>query len=116
MLSARKDCRVTVAQRVLVVDGLSETEAVLRAVLEPKGLEVDRVRGVSTGVFSRGRLAAKERPSLVVLHVEDGPVPIPTPDGWQDVPRIIIGATKDAPRPGWRLSSTISKSRSNTAN
>jgi CheY-like chemotaxis protein len=97
MLSARKDCRVTVAQRVLVVDGLSETEEVLRAVLEPKGLEVDRVRGIGTGVFSRGRLAAKERPSLVVLHVEDGPVPIRTPDGWQDVPRIVIGATKDAP-------------------
>jgi CheY-like chemotaxis protein len=94
---ARKDCRVTVAQRVLVVDGLSETEEVLRAVFEPKGLEVDRVRGADTGVFSRERLAAKERPSLVVLHVEDGPTSIPTSDGWQDVPRIVIGATKDAP-------------------
>jgi len=97
MLSARKDCRVTVAQRVLVVDGLSETEAVLRAVLEPKGLEVDRVRGADTGVFSRGRLAARKRPSLVVLHVEDGRALIPASDGWQDVPRIVIGATKDAP-------------------
>ncbi len=95
MLSARKDCRVTVAQRVLVVDGLSETEEVLRAVLEPKGLEVDRVRGADTGVFSRGRLGAKKRPSLVVLHVEDGRALIPTSDGWQDVPRIVIGATKD---------------------
>jgi CheY-like chemotaxis protein len=97
MLSARKDCRVTVAQRVLVVDGLSETEEVLRAVLEPKGLEVDRVRGADTGVFSRARLAAKKRPSLVVLHVEDGRAPMPASDGWQDVPRIVIGATKDAP-------------------
>ena len=69
---------MTVAQRVLVVDGLSETEAVLRAVLEPKGLEVDRIRGVDSGVFSRERLAAKERPSLVVLHVEGGPTSIPT--------------------------------------
>src|SRR5580658_11019808 len=97
ILSARKDCRVTVAQRVLVVDGLSETEAVLRAVLEPKGLEVDRVRGADTGVFSRGRQAAKQRPSLVVLHVEDGRALIPASDGWQDVPRIVIGATKDVP-------------------
>ena len=88
---------MTVAQRVLVVDGLSETEQVLRAVLEPKGLEVDRVRGADTGAFSPGRLAAKERPSLVVLHVEGGPAPILTSDGWQDVPRIVIGATKDAP-------------------
>jgi CheY-like chemotaxis protein len=88
---------VTVAQRVLVVDGLSETEAVLRAVLEPKGLEVDRIRGVDSGVFSRERLAAKERPSLVVLHVEGGPTSIPTSDGWQDVPRIVIGATKGDP-------------------
>jgi DNA-binding NtrC family response regulator len=96
-LSARKDCRVTVAQRVLVVDGLSETEEVLRAALQPKGLEVDRIRGVDPGVFIRGRLAANERPSLVVLHVEDGPALIPASDGWQDVPRIVIGATKDSP-------------------
>jgi DNA-binding NtrC family response regulator len=87
---------VTVAHRVLVVDGLSETEEVLRAVLEPKGLEVDRVRGVDSGVFSRERLAAKVRPSLVVLHLEDGPTPIPASDAWQDVPRIVIGATKEA--------------------
>jgi CheY-like chemotaxis protein len=87
---------VTVAQRVLVVDGLSETEEVLRAVLEPKGLEVDRVRGADTVVFSRARLAAKKRPSLVVLHVEDGRTPMPASDGWQNVPRIVIGATKDA--------------------
>ncbi len=85
---------MTLAQRVLVVDGLAETEEVLRAVLEPKGLKVDRIRGAGTGEFATGKLAAKRRPSLVVLHVEDGPTQIPTSDGWQDVPRILIGATK----------------------
>ncbi|HUE12529.1 MAG TPA: hypothetical protein VMR25_00070 [Planctomycetaceae bacterium] len=85
---------MTLAQRVLVVDGLAETEEVLRAVLEPKGLEVDRIRGAGTGEFASGNLAAKRRPSLVVLHVEDGPDQIPTSDGWQNVPRILIGATK----------------------
>jgi len=79
---------------VLVVDGLSETEEVLRAVLEPRGLKVDRIRGAVTGENAGGRLAAKRRPSVVVLHVEDGPEQIPTSDGWQDVPRIVIGATK----------------------
>jgi hypothetical protein len=34
----------------------------------------------------------------MVLHVEDGPTPIPANAGWQDVPRIVIGATKDTPR------------------
>jgi CheY-like chemotaxis protein len=85
---------VTLAQRVLVVDGLSETEEVLRAVLEPKGLQVDRIRGAETAAIAGGRLAAKRRPSVVVLHVEDGPAHIPTSEGWQDVPRILIGATK----------------------
>jgi DNA-binding response OmpR family regulator len=85
---------VTLAQRVLVVDGLAETEEVLRAVLEPKGLEVDRIRGAETAEFPRGKLAAQRRPSVVVLHVEDGSAQIPTSDGWQNVPRILIGSTK----------------------
>jgi CheY-like chemotaxis protein len=85
---------VPAAQRVLVVDGLAETEAVLRAVLEPRGLEVDRVRGAGAGAF-----ASKCPPSVVVLHLEDGPAQIPPPHGWQDVPRILIGATHAADRP-----------------
>ena len=72
----RKDCRVTLAQRVLVVDGLAETEEVLRAVLEPKGLEVDRIRGAGHGRIARQQLAAKRPPSVVVLHVEEGLEPI----------------------------------------
>ncbi len=79
------------AQRVLVVDGLAETEEVLRAVLEPRGLEVDRVRGLQAGTF-----AARRRPSVVVLHVDEEPHQPATPDRWKDVPRILIGPTKVA--------------------
>ena len=91
---AAKDCRVPAVQRVLVVDGLAETEEVLRAVLEPRGLEVDRVRGSVAR-----EIASQARPSLVVLHVEEGPLP-PFPEkSWDDVPRILIGATHAADRP-----------------
>jgi DNA-binding NtrC family response regulator len=85
---------VTPAQRVLVVDGLAETEEVLRAVLEPKGLEVDRIRGGDRDAFARRQLSKKHRPSVVVLHVEEGLEQFPASDGWQDVPRILIGGTK----------------------
>jgi CheY-like chemotaxis protein len=86
---SEKESRVTAKQRVLVVDGLSETEEVLRAVLEPRGLSVDRIRSAATE-----ELAAKRRPSVMVLHLDDDPVRAAAPAGWQNVPRIVIGATK----------------------
>lgn len=89
-----KDVLPALAQRVLVVDGLAETEQVLRAVLEPRGLEVDRIRGAETVDFAKDSLAAKRPPSIVVLHVDDGPPQFPMSDGWAGIPRILIGATK----------------------
>jgi DNA-binding NtrC family response regulator len=86
---SEKEYRVTAKQRVLVVDGLSETEEVLRAVLEPRGLSVDRVRSAGSE-----ELTAKRRPSVMVLHVDEEPPPAAAPAGWQNVPRILIGATK----------------------
>jgi CheY-like chemotaxis protein len=80
---------VTAQQRVLVVDGLSETEEVLRAVLEPRGLSVDRIRSAGAD-----ELASKRRPSVMVLHVDEDPAPAAAPAGWQNVPRIVIGSTK----------------------
>ena len=59
---------MTGKQHVLVVDGLSETEEVLRAVLEPRGLSVDRVRSTASE-----ELAAHFRPSVMVLHVDEEP-------------------------------------------
>jgi DNA-binding response OmpR family regulator len=79
---------VTATKRVLVVDGLSETEEVLRAVLEPRGLSVDRIRSAASE-----ELAAKRRPSVMVLHLNEDPAPAALA-GWQNVPRIVIGATK----------------------
>lgn len=86
---SEKESRVTAKQRVLVVDGLSETEEVLRAVLEPRGLMVDRIRSAGTE-----ELAAKRRPSVMVLHVDEEPATTAPPVGWQNVPRILIGAAK----------------------
>jgi hypothetical protein len=79
---------VTASKRVLVVDGLSETEEVLRAVLEPRGLSVDRIRSAATD-----ELSVNSRPSVMVLHVDEEPLSA-APDGWQDVPRILIGSAK----------------------
>jgi CheY-like chemotaxis protein len=80
---------VTATKRVLVVDGLSETEEVLRAVLEPRGLLVDRIRSAAAD-----ELSAKRRPSVMVLHVDQELAPTAAPDDWRNVPRILIGATK----------------------
>ncbi len=61
----------------------------LRAVLEPRGLSVDRIRSAAAD-----ELASKRRPSVMVLHVDHDPAPATAPDGWQNVPRIVIGSTK----------------------
>lgn len=70
-------------QRVLVVDGPTETEEVLRAVLEPRGLEVNRVRA---------HLPSEAGPSahVVVLHEDD--LLDAGDEAWRDVPRVIIGS------------------------
>jgi len=76
---------VVTGQRVLVVDGIPETETVLKAVFETQGHRVERVR--STG--PRGRVPRNERPSVVVVDVDETAV---DPDRlWSDVPRVIIG-------------------------
>jgi hypothetical protein len=60
---------------------------VLRAVLEPRGLQVDRVRGAGAEGF-----AANRRPSVVVLHMDDEPAPpAAASDEWSGFPRVLIG-------------------------
>lgn len=78
---------MTNGQRVLVVDGLAETEEVLKAVLEPQGLEVNRIRRH----FSPGSQAA-EPPHLVILHEERHAEASASEESWADVPRVIIGS------------------------
>lgn len=69
-------------RRVVVLGGLPETADVLKAVLEPRGWEVARLRG---------ERPSSEPPSLVVLHRDDEPQ-----NPWEDVPTVIIG-TADVP-------------------
>jgi hypothetical protein len=65
--------------RVLVVDGVSDTEEVLRAVLAPRGVDVCRLSGTHLDA----------RPSLVVI---DSDLSDSTDDqSWAGVPKIILG-------------------------
>lgn len=84
---------MTGERRVLVVDSESETEEVLKAVLGPRGLHVDRVRKLTSE-------PASERPHLLVID-DDGPRPAPPADAessstneWSGVPRVIIGSAR----------------------
>lgn len=80
-----KEGSVGTGQRVLVIDGPTETEEVLRAVLEPRGLEVNRVR-------AHAPHAVPSNPaSLVVLHEDDWPADRHS-GAWENVPRVIIGS------------------------
>lgn len=75
-------------QRVLVVDDVSDTEEVLRAVLEPRGLRVDRIRGESPA----GSLEKSVPPSVVVIDEELTPVRLKHSQAWPAVPQVIIGS------------------------
>ena len=79
-------------QRVLVVDGLLETGEVLKAVLEPRGLVVDRIRG-------HRRAGAGAAPQIVVIDRDDSTVADAHDRRWADVPRVVIGSA-DMPD-GW---------------
>ena len=79
-------------QRVLVIDGLSETEDVLRAVLEPRGLRVDSIRG-ARNEQTPTRAGAPSRPDVLVVH-EDEYVGESRDGNWAGVPRVIIGTAR----------------------
>ena len=71
-------------QRVLVVNGIPETEAVLKAVFERRGHHVQRVRSGP----AQGSWPTSERPSVVVVDADetDGdPVGL-----WSNVPRVVL--------------------------
>lgn len=81
---------MTNGQRVLLVDGLSETEEVLKAVFEPRGLQVRRV---SSSESARD----PHPPRLMVLH-DETPESSPELENWKSVPRVIIGSTGIMPQ------------------
>lgn len=69
---------------ILVVDGLSETTAVLKAVFEPRGHVVNRVR--------QSQLASSTltSPRVVVWHANESESTV-SASRFQGVPRILIG-------------------------
>jgi hypothetical protein len=84
---------VTNGQRVLVVDGPPETEEVLKAVLEPQGLEINRIR-----THLPQSLHDAKPPHLVILHEEAAENSSPLAKAWPGVPRLIIGSVALADR------------------
>lgn len=76
-------------RRVLVVDPESATEEVLKAVFEPKGLQVDRVQDLNSP-----RRHGSALPSLLVID-DDGLSTEPAQTNeWGSVPRVIIGSAR----------------------
>ena len=75
-------------QRVLVVDGLSETEEVLRQVFEPRGLQVQRIRQGHRSDWTDNPTAV---PQVIVLNAENVPAStLPAPE-WDGIRRVVIG-------------------------
>ena len=64
-------------QHVLMVGGSAETETVLRTVLRPRGVGVQRAR--------HGHVSESARPTVVL--VQNGA----NDSSWPDVPRVVVG-------------------------
>ena len=80
-------------QRVLVIDGMQEIQAVLHAVLAPRGMQVEWVRSHVQQLPGE----AVGRPDILVI---DGSA-LPNHKSsrnqeWRDVPQVIIGADEAA--------------------
>jgi DNA-binding response OmpR family regulator len=80
-------------ERILVVDEISDTAEVLQAVLEPRGVTVNRVcRWNQTESAT-----VANRPAVVVYDAEssaDGD--LPAGGNWHGVPQVIIGTMRVA--------------------
>lgn len=77
-------------ERILVVDDISDTADVLQAVLEPRGVTVNRIsrwQGPDSPI--------ENRPTVVVFDAEShaGGTP-PHGENWRGVPQIIIGTMR----------------------
>ncbi len=77
---------MTNTPRVLVVDGLAETETVLRAVFEPQGACVERRRSSATSF-------AGSPPEVVVVDLDDCSSDDQTDAAWPGVPRVFLGSS-----------------------
>lgn len=80
------------SQRVVVVDGVPDTGEVLKAVLEPRGWQVDRVRRLD----QVPKAAGDDRPALMIVDAESSPDAEHSNRGFAQVPRVIIGSVRVA--------------------
>ena len=85
---------MTNTPRILVVDGISETETVLKAVLEPQGALVERRRS------SDAPLADAVPPRVVIVDGDDQPSAGSADIPWPGVPRVVLGSKYQPMRTG----------------
>lgn len=77
---------MTSGQRVVVVDGVPETAAVLREVFAPRGHRVDRVRA-----FDLPEPTRRDAGSVLVVH-DDGASESQRRHKYGTAPRVVIGS------------------------
>lgn len=73
-------------QRVLVVDPAPDTADILRAVLEPRGVQVERVRNT----LPRSGVGANP-PTVLVIDGDQAPRADESEAAWPSVPQVILG-------------------------
>jgi CheY-like chemotaxis protein len=84
---------VSSRERVLVVDEISDTAEVLQAVLEPRGVTVNRICRLSQSDYP----TVENRPAVVVYDADTIAAGAFAAGGnWQGVPQIIIGTIRAA--------------------
>lgn len=74
--------------RVLVIDESSDTETVLKAVLEPRGTSVGRRRNHR---FTP-QLDASSSPEVVVIDLDAEPDALRMASPWRNSPRVLLGS------------------------
>lgn len=89
-------------QRVLVVDEYSETADVLQAVLEPRGVRVERaITSVRNSPEPNNQPGHVAQLSVVVVDEDTAAVRGVSQEAWRNVPKIVIGTVSmPASEPG----------------
>jgi DNA-binding NtrC family response regulator len=83
---------VDATRRVLVIGGASDTDTVLKAVLEPRGATVERRRSHCVAT----RNDASPCPRVVVIDMDAEPDAVSTTLHWKSSGRVLIGSHEPA--------------------
>lgn len=84
-------------QNIVVFEGLNETADVLKAVLEPQGCRVNRMRLPHS---DDSLDTQKEVPSIIVVRDDDSSDSTAKQLGWNQVPKVVIGSVKSPEESG----------------